>query len=577
MPRLLSNSCSILTDLQSLLLLLRDVRPLAHLPATARDPHHQVVQDTTPASKVPPSVVLTPPDLSSTPMSPIAGWVEAPPTEGNNQDVPNLHASSKTPVPRDFQRSSSSSSTGDSNSHFFSYEAQPSRRSAGPRPVSSCGDGEQIDDFIGRPQSPEDVKRARPSRETVAIGSRQATLRHRRQSERSKAAAAAAAAAAADARQEWDDSSRTKTPTAAAALDAAPPPAIGDETLPASAPATVVSSSQEQDQDQDQEGQQQELGIEPASGQASASSAVAPAPASAPAAHAPSTLLTSPQPRRAALHFFGRRREASQSSVGSTGEDVLERLADTPTQSGKAKKDSNVASPAGGGFWRLGGKKTAKDDRPSSSAGKQARPSSAGSAPPAALPASATALSSGEVENKEPSPALSRRNSTQVGKPDNKDSSSAAKLCKGKARRLGALGADMQPMMVKVRAKNKSSKDRDFGRLFLAQELALGGADGSSTPKPRPVSSSGLPSVAASSSPNPSSNTDDAKLPNVESMGSVSSATSSNLSAPNSTSAHKRKKATWAMKFSLDGKHLAVAVSPARGGTTTTCRSRTLY
>lgn len=573
MPRLLSNSYPLLTDLQSLLLLLRDVRPLAHLPATARDPHHQVVQDTTPASKVPPSVVLTPPDLSSTPMSPIAGWVEAPPTEGSDQDVPNLHASSKTPVPRDFQRSSSSSSTGESNSRFFSYEAQPSRRSAGPRLVSSCGDGEQIDDFIGRPQSPEDVKRARPSRETVAIGSRQATLRHRRQSERSKAAAAAAAAA--NTRQEWDDSSRTKTPTAAAVLDAAAPPAIGDETLPASAPATVVSPSQEQEQEQDQE-KQQELGIEPASGQASPSSAVAPAPASAPAIHAPSTLLTSPQPRRAALHFFGRRREASQSSVGSTGEDVIERLVDTPTQSAKAKKDSNVASPAGGGFWRLGGKKTAKDDRPSSSAGKQARPSSAGSAPPAALPASATALNSGEVENKEPSPALSRKNSTQVGKPDNKDSSSGAKLCKGKARRLGALDVDMQPMMVKVRAKNKSSKDRDFGRLFLAQELALGGADGSSTPKPRPVSSSGLPSVAASSSPNPSSNTDDAKLPNVESMGSVSSATSSNLSAPNSTSAHKRKKATWAMKFSLDGKYLAVAVSSARG-TTTTCRSRPPY
>lgn len=543
-------------------------------------------------------------------MSPIAGWVEASassPERGEKDDddelnklreVAQLHASSKTPVPSDFQKSTDSSSTaaGHSSSssadddmsraQFFSFEAQrpqpssPRRPSAAQRPTSSAGDGEQIDDFIGRPQSPEDVKRARPSRETVAIGSRQAGLRSKRQSERS------AKATVADTRQEWDDSSRTKTPTAASALvDAG---TANDVSL--STPRIVSASA-----DGQEGGAQQRSALESKSGgEAGASSSLssstsAPAPAvdsALTAATASPSLLASPQPRRAALNFFGRRREASQSSVR---EDMTDDSTDMASpQSTRVRKDSNLGSSygAGGSFWRLGAKKSAKDDKIgfASPSRKQARPSSSAGVfaantsdvePSAPAPELATSLLDSEsMEKKEKSPSttssLSRKTAatSQVGKMETKDASSTkSKACKVKTRRPGALTPDMQPIMIKVRAKNKSSKDRNFSRLFLAQELPLGGSSGAEvtpTSTSRPTSSSSLPSVAPPS-PNPSAASNgDAKLPNAESMGSVSSATSSNLSSAQSSSSintnnNKRKKATWAMKFSLDGRHLAVA------------------
>lgn len=105
-----------------------------------------------------------------------------------------------------------------------------------------------------------------------------------------------------------------------------------------------------------------------------------------------------------------------------------------------------------------------------------------------------------------------------------------------------ALGAKMQPFAVKVRGRNKTAKERDFSRLYLAQELSLKVPIASTAP-------SSISSIDRSNRSSPAK----PSLSHLESNSSITSSTFSAASVPS------KKRATWAMKFSLDGRYLAVA------------------
>ncbi|CAO1634695.1 unnamed protein product [Parajaminaea phylloscopi] len=129
------------------------------------------------------------------------------------------------------------------------------------------------------------------------------------------------------------------------------------------------------------------------------------------------------------------------------------------------------------------------------------------------------------------------------------------------------------PSKIKSRAKNKSSSDRAFSNLYLAQELYLGAPD----PGHEALQQQQQQDDRASQSDaefGRLSNRERAglerpKLTTASSQSSLDSSVSAASSAMafsatshstvGSYGAHGKKKATWAMKFSLDGRYLAIA------------------
>jgi WD40 repeat protein len=103
----------------------------------------------------------------------------------------------------------------------------------------------------------------------------------------------------------------------------------------------------------------------------------------------------------------------------------------------------------------------------------------------------------------------------------------------------------MHPRKVKVRSRNKPSKERDFARLYLAQEIFLAPSDRTAVSPATPAASPRLDE-------------------DVESFGHQSTTAKSdggdtgNEGKVEGGMANKRR-ATWAMRFSLDGQYLAVA------------------
>lgn len=126
-----------------------------------------------------------------------------------------------------------------------------------------------------------------------------------------------------------------------------------------------------------------------------------------------------------------------------------------------------------------------------------------------------------EAENqKEPRCSRHKRGSSSV------DARSCSATRKG--RRRGVLQEDMQPRPIKVRTKHKSPRETGFSNLFLAQELDLLALPVSASVE----SQSGVPKAMG------------------ESM--------SPLAENGDTKGHEQKRATRAMRFSLDGRYLAV-------------------
>lgn len=432
----------------------------------------------TPVTTQPPSVVLTPPDSSPNAAltSPMAGWVNPFQSESEEASMRPDIGSAKTPVPRDFQKGMETGG-GQSTDSSVSDHSIVGPMSKDPR----SGDGEDLDDVLGRPRSPEEVAKTRPSKESVVLGSRAASTR------------------ASGAAPRGQKSTREKKMT------------VGED---------------------DEERELEEMRAATPMAAMPAETAIT---ANTEAEQSNIVQTASPQPRRA-MNFFTRRRTASNSAAGPD-EEVPE--------GGRTKRESGQ-----GNFWRMGKKQNNAlgavigadgepdailEDRSGKPGGKRA----------------STGLDADKKLPKVPS-----RSDVVCDK--------AKESWSKKSARKGTLGPTMQPRAVKVRSRNKSSKDRDFSRVYLAQELFLRSSAGVGTGQ------AGANQVRAASFDEAAASNGMVKaegkppLPHLDSSSSVASSTTTASSttsagANGTTGPGQKRRATWAMKFSLDGKYLAVA------------------
>ncbi|UZJ55283.1 hypothetical protein CBS101457_004603 [Exobasidium rhododendri] len=467
---------------------------------------HQSVEDRTPNLRSMPSVVLTPPDSFSDTvhMSPLAGWVVQPAVLSADEKIVRQFNSGKMDV--DSRRSNPAFDPGASyDSSDASFQSAETSEQGERRTLSTgslTGDGEDLDDFLGRPKSPEEVAKNRPSKESVVLGSRVFGTRSRSESRR---------ATLVKAKPEHKESevSRPETPKVSLSTKETANETADSMNSPLYADTVELPSN--------------------------------------------SVIVTaSPQPKRA-MNFFGRRMRTASETMTSPEEEVA---AVEP----KGRRDGNFGGQQG--FWRLGRKQQGNGSMQSLEVGEGVAEKAIKGNKKATI-----------VEEKEKQDTQSQRIQTlpakdmpiplsqakemKVNTPTNslrdKDS-----LIKKKARK-GALDSSMQPKAVKVRSRNKPSKDRVFSRLYLAQELFLGCDIDTLNNCAGQFDEQGLPLSGKVESG--TEGTAKPALSRLDSVCSLASSNASSIGMPNvgTGSGLGRKKATWAMKFSLDGKYLAVA------------------
>lgn len=357
------------------------------------------------------------------------------------------------------------------------------------------GDGEDLSDVLGRPKSPEELMRNRQSRESVVLGSRGASVR-------AGAAAPVRRARAVSAAQARVEDRRSRAPSESAVVEGR------SQSLKSPEQGTPVARIQTVDlasvRPQQASTPNRSDGARRKEGSGDLAS--------------PVTGSRSRHP----LGFLGRRRNVSESSTSSGG--VHKRSISLNATETSAKTEGQTNSP----FWRLGRKNPVVAD-------------------PALLKVKEADTSSGV-------PSRPKQKSQQTAKRGSWNSQDEAKAClhgdswaRRKATR-GALGPLMQPRQVRVRSRNKHSKEREFGRMYLAQELFLSSNLGSNqavSPLASPLLKAHVAPMDASQS---GSSTDE----------SADAPTSTMTTSATPSSSGKRR-ATWAMKFSLDGRYLAVA------------------
>ena len=339
------------------------------------------------------------------------------------------------------------------------------------------GDGENLADDDGRPRSPTELAKLRPSKESVVLGSQQAQVRAKAES---KANINGVPSKTARQQEDWDES-RSKTPLALSSTNMPPP-----STFPRLEAKPQIPL---------------------------------------PGSNSP-TPTAMPQAKRA-TNFFNRKRMTSLSATSSEGQSVDEVAED----GSRHRKESSASTQR----WRLGKKPTTS----SSSVADDVHKEGKDSAKPTKRRPSVSF---------EPARRGSLRSSTTDSVGSNKGRETLAKA--GASRSV--LGASMRPIAIKVRSRNKSAQESDFSRLYLAQELTLSGSVSAAT--------TSRAADDASSSVNPRIRESPKKptLAHLDSASSISSSITSTSSTSSSVGQNKRK-ATWAMKFSLDGKYLAVA------------------
>jgi WD40 repeat protein len=406
-----------------------------------------------------PNLILTPPDSTlqeSAPLSPSAGWVD--PEKIGRPGIDRRSSHNKTPTPRNILGTIDGTTVDSTNSS--------------DRFESTEGDGEDLDDLWGRPRSPEQIAKARPNRETIALGSRGANSRSN-VSKKPLSVSTAEQDTPEEDQQYWSATSPKSPP------------------FESSAKLQSITNSAI------------EMG---ATSRAAVETAA-------------------PQPRRA-MNFFSRKRD----NAAGVGRDapVVNKLEGS-------KRDSPASNAA---FWRL----SRKQSNRSSSFNIDAEDRAEGS-----LRNSGATKEQLDVANKvnvrRPSMRSSydseRPGETEIpSKPSQRAISSEVVARGGCHRKVGTttlLSPSMQPRRVKVRRLKRTTKDRDFAHVYLAQELRLSTEASSATDTElKPV------------------------LSHLDSSNSLASSSTS-CSKTSSASSPAKKTATWAMKFSLDGKHLAVA------------------
>ncbi|PWN39568.1 WD40 repeat-like protein [Ceraceosorus guamensis] len=578
---------------------------LEHVTRGAAQETGEVVRDTTERTQYAPALVLTPPDELSPvqEMSPIAGWVE----DDRFEPTPVAGRPPRSPN----QAQVLSPSLGTAMSDLTSAGG-----SKGDLETDGDGDGEALEDPLGRPRTPAQMMAERQSREKVVLGTRGASIRElnsgSRQQRRERQARQNASTPRPHAEKEaelgqadvasateWDES-RSKTPKAFA-LDnkrgASTPDSarrIASEVAP-STPSTANAASSK---------------VGP-----SASPITTPTP------------LDAPSPRRATrLNFFGRKGRTQEGSAGSLlasvagssgtnsghgsavntdDEEVMASTSDvgsvatpqtaqmphsaasglfSPRTPGTANSLNRAPSgSSSAGFWRIG-RGMRRDDSASSAVvgtGKKwgvstpNRVPEASSIPVPETPKTPSIITS-DVSFDDAASIASRASRPRPLSAAGSFDGAAAQSSWGRKGRKerGAVPAIDGPRLQKVRSRNKPSKQRDFGRMMLVQELNLGASSITSPPGSRRNSDvGGRPEPSRQSTDNSSLGrrslgpVGKPPMQHSDSMTSMSSigasvqshATTASSTAQSNAAATSRKRATWAMKFSLDGKYLAIA------------------
>ncbi|PWN25985.1 WD40 repeat-like protein [Jaminaea rosea] len=514
------------------------VRPTTSRALTVDEAQTGAVVSDARAAMEPPSLVLTPPDSRSSEeiTSPlVAGW-----------------------------------SSSDSSSDAQTYE-----RSA------AAGDGESIEAATGEVP--------RPTKEMVVLGSRAAAMRSMKEEDEDEDDAETSPIAAASA-EEWDES-RSKTPRVLADILGQPPAA---PRLPSNMPAYKGGDDLEDVTTPTDEFPQQQRDLSAVAQEISDSAAPTPKPdqggrnfstgqesghqrwsASEPGYDA--SILKAPKavaPARRRFFGGGRRRadSAEKSFESVTAGDDAAQADDSGSGADAVPRRNRVlsGSSSAASFWRRARKPSETSPRPSTSYHSMSASSSAASGMSIEIPDSETANSS-VSGSRAPSIAASSTSASWAPAP--------TKKVKIKASGGGLCGG-LNPRKIKSRAKGKSSVDRQFSRLYLAQELDLGllspeessvapSASSSSTRVDEPLNASvsgefGQLKRDAAAPPNErprlgSANSQSSMQSSLSTSSTTAAFSTTSHSTTGSYGAHGKKKATWALKFSLDGKYLAVA------------------
>lgn len=273
-------------------------------------------------------------------------------------------------------------------------------------------------------------------------------------------------------------------------------------------------------------------------------------------------ILKAPTPiapvRRRLFSGVRRRLDSGEQSADDYNEDAAG--SDGGSQSG-ARRNRAASNSSAASFWWRTRKASAASERPGSSHQQMSTSSSFASGMSIEVPLSDGASSSNP--NSRPA-SIAASDSRSLGA----SSWGKTKRVKLKSAAL-SLGGGVGPRKVKSRAKNKPSGEKTFGQLFLAQELYLG------LPSPseelliqkqedrRNSSSSEFGVMGEGNDAERPRLTTASSQSSMASSASISSSAMGFSTASHSTvgsyGAHGKKKATWAVKFSLDGRYLAIA------------------
>ncbi|CAO1625514.1 unnamed protein product [Sympodiomycopsis kandeliae] len=417
----------------------------------------------------------------------------------------------------------------------------------------------------GGPES-EAAASTQQSREVVALGSRLAAMRSnsRNSDESSSESEDQSPSVSARDREDWDEA-RAKTPKVFADL------------YKTASINQVMDSSQQQ-----QSAQSDDAAMDPRQAAAEIAEIATPTPRPTdprqssmtpePSSPKPSIKNVTPlSPGR--LRLFGNRRRTDSSAASSDGASSQDKSPEAAVQQGDqthVRPSLGQRTPSNTPFWR------------------RSRKASSGAVPTTLSPESGPhqALRRSKLQSDLSSSKLSGLSVQALedasdamysadadGRPASIAPSEATSAGAGSRRSRAAksfgLGGGPGPKRFKSKSKNKSSNDNHFSKLYLAQELYLGIPTPSDRVNLDSNPPSRRPSGSLSSSSTHSSYDNGPQRPPLNTMNSESSLNSTmsstlassvmSHSTVGSYGAHGKRNATWAMKFSQDGRYLAVA------------------
>ncbi|PWN24271.1 WD40 repeat-like protein [Microstroma glucosiphilum] len=458
--------------------------------------------DSSPASSIlsRPSLMLTPPDSNE------AQELQSPQTAGSPSQAPETQTFSHTgPDPPNF---------GAILSRSYSLESN----------LNGQGEVADDDDAEERPQETEGA---------ILVGSEPPRLRGREPSQESSSSSLVENRR----KEDWDDS-RAKTPKALADLHGVTSrdtdATIGEESLPSPREAAEEIATIG--------------GPTPKPFWAQSSPKMTPHQVR-PTAIKPSPPAGGGNPPLRRL--FGRRRVESLSGSKLSGDDSASTHDGQSGVTRSRESSKNSVPTVTPSFWRLGRKVSASENGPTPVA--TTRTTRGHSATPSV--SSASGFSIDVPQSTAASSVAGGSRPSSMILPSDTTHGSRGKSTRVKIRAGVGLQGQAGPRKAKSRSKNKTGYDLHFNKLYLAQELHIGCEIPPETP-----ASVNMPTQSSVDQLEPRPSISRSELSTFESQQSLASSTMSHgtVGSFGSFCANDRK-ATWAMKFSMDGRYLATA------------------